>query len=38
MNTYTNKELGITGEVGPMEYVIPAVQLLLPKLKKLPII
>ncbi len=27
VNTYTNKELGITGEVGPMKYEIPAVQL-----------
>ena len=26
-NTYTNKELGITGEVGPMKYYIFAVQL-----------
>lgn len=26
-NTYTNKELGITGEIGPMKYEIPGVQL-----------
>lgn len=26
-NTYTNKELGITGEVGPMKYEIPGIQL-----------
>ncbi|MBF6634615.1 MAG: hypothetical protein ITG06_11105 [Planococcus sp. (in: Bacteria)] len=26
-NTYTNKELGITGEIGPMKYEIPGIQL-----------
>ncbi|ETP70333.1 hypothetical protein G159_02050 [Planococcus glaciei CHR43] len=26
-NTYTNKELGITGEIGPIKYEIPGVQL-----------
>src|SRR5690606_12314875 len=26
-NTFTNKQLGITGTVGPMKYSIPAIQL-----------